>query len=118
MVDEQVLLTAFLQEELSKIERVVSRAIRDGRALSELAVDLERAPDGKISGGCAPREAVAKRWLEHPHVPALKKMEMAAAIRDTPPNEIPVVLTIRHERFVVCGVRRLEGDVVKPGKPN
>lgn len=118
-IDEDLLLDAFLNEVLPKIERLVTRALRDGRSLGELAIDLERTVDGAIKGGCAPREAVAQRWLAHPRIPAMKKMEIAAGVRDTPDTKLPVVLSIAGKAgLLVYGLRRLAGDVIGPDKPN
>lgn len=116
-VDEDQLLQAFLQEVLPKIERVVSRALRDGRSIGELAFDLERGLDDKIRGGCAPRADVADRWRAHPGLPETKRNELADLVMETSQTALPVVLTIIHERFVLYGVRRLEGDVIAPDVP-
>jgi serine/threonine-protein kinase len=40
--DDETLLAAFLEEALPKIERMVTRALVDGRKLGELAIDLEK----------------------------------------------------------------------------
>jgi hypothetical protein len=117
-VDEDLLLHVFMESELEKIERMVTRALRDGRSISELAIDLERGLDEKVTGGCAPRRAIANRFRAHPHLDEQKRNELADAILDTPPTAIPIALTVLHERFVVCGVRRLEGDVIAPAKPS
>jgi hypothetical protein len=118
IVDEPTLLAAFLQEALPTIERLVTRALRGGRAISELAIDLERLEDGKVQGGCAPREAVVQRWLTHPDVAAMKKMEIASHVRETPDDAVPVVLTLFVKGRAIFGVQRLEGDVIAPKKPN
>jgi hypothetical protein len=112
------ILEAFLQEALPKIERVVTRAVRDGRSVSELAFDLERAVDGQITGGCAPRAEVAKRWRSHPQLDAQKRNEVADLILETSPNDIPVAITILTGRFTFYGVKRVEGDLIAPEKPN
>jgi hypothetical protein len=117
-IDEDIVLQAFLQEVLPKIERMVTRALRDGRALAELAIDLERGLDEKITGGCAPRQAVANRWLSHPHLDEVQRVALAHEILTTPPTAIPIAMTLLHEQFVLFGVRRLEGDVIAPAKPN
>jgi hypothetical protein len=119
-VDEDMLLQAFLQEVLPKIERIVTRALRDGRAMSELAFDLERGLDDKIRGGCAPRSEVANRWRAHPGLSEAKRNEIADLVMETSLTALPVVLTIIHQRFVLYGVRRLEGDVIgaETPKPN
>lgn len=112
------LLEAFLQESLPKIERLVTRALRDGRSVSELAIDLERGLDEKVRGGCAPRLAVATRWRDHPGLTEAKRIELSEMILDTPPTDVPVAITIVTERVTICGVKRLEGDVVAPAKTN
>ena len=112
------ILQAFLQESVPMIERVVSRALRDGRKVSELAFDLERGLDEKIRGGCAPRAEVAKRWRSHPEIDDVKRNEIADLILETGPNAVPVVITILVDRFKIFGVKRLEGDAFATGKPN
>jgi hypothetical protein len=112
------ILEAFLQESLPKIERMITRAVRDGRAISELAIDLERGIDEKVRGGCAPRAAVANRWRTHPMLDEAKRNEIAGMILETPPNDVPVAMTILTGRFTFYGVKRIEGDVVAPAKPN
>lgn len=112
------ILEAFLQEALPIIERVVSRALNDGRAVSELAVDLQRGADDQIRGGCAPRGAVERRWRAHPDLGEEKRNELADLIAETGPDEIPVAMSIVAGRFKVYGVKRLEGDLLPPEKPN
>lgn len=112
------ILEAFLHEARPIIERVVSRALNDGRAISELAVDLQRGADDQIRGGCAPRGAVAKRWRSHPELDDEKRTELADLIAETGPDEIPVAMSIVAGRFKVFGVKRLEGDVIPPAKSN
>lgn len=112
------ILEAFLQESLPKIERLVTRALRDGRSVSELAIDLERGLDDKVRGGCAPRLAVATRWRDHPGLSEAKRIELSEMILDTSPNDVPVAMTIVTARLTIVGVKRLEGDVLAPDKAN
>ena len=113
------ILQAFLQESLTMIERITTRAMRDGRKISELAFDLERGLDTKVRGGCAPRAAVAKRWLTHPELSEAKRQEMHDEIINSAPTEIPVVMTlIIDARYKVYGVKRLTGDVFIAGPSN
>ena len=114
------ILEAFLQENISMIERVVGRALRAGRQVSELAFDLERGLDEKVRGGCAPRAAVANRWRTHPHpnLTDAKRNELADLILETSADDIPVAIVIVTPRVTICGVKRLEGDVLLPPKAN
>lgn len=112
------ILEAFLQESVPKIERLITRALRDGRSISELAINLQRGLDEKVRGGCAPRIAVATRWRTHPGLSEAKRAELCDLILETPPTDIPVALTIVTERLTIVGVKRLEGDVIAPGKPS
>jgi hypothetical protein len=112
------ILEAFLQESLPKIERLVTRALRDGRAVSELAIDFERGLDEQVRGGCAPRAAIERRWRTHPDLDDAKRAELADLIAETAPSDIPVAMTIPIRGFKIYGVKRIEGDIIAPEKPN
>ena len=119
MTDEiDQLLEAFLQQALPMIERVVTRALDDGRKISELAFDLEVGRDGEIRGGCAPRDAVAKRWRAHPKIDEAKRTAIADSILGTAPDDVPVALTIRVDRGEIYGLKVVEGELVVPEKMN
>lgn len=116
MSDDQSVLAAFLQEGLPKIESAVTRALRDGHSLAELAVVLQRAIDGKVTGGCAPREAVVRRFSDDPAIPRADGDRIASFVRETSADQLPVVLTIAREGYTAFAVQRLEGDVIAPPK--
>jgi hypothetical protein len=112
------ILEAYLQEALPMIERIITRALRDGRKISELAFDLERGADDQTRGGCAPRAAVAKRWREHPDLNEAKRTELADMILAASPDDVPIAMKIHVRKIQLYGVKVLEGELVFPEKPS
>ena len=105
-------LEDFLRAASATIEELVTRALREGHPVWQLAIVLERKFDGEVGGGCGPRGAVTSRLASDPRLPPEVRSSLVEALGACGLDEVPVVMLVHGEGDIVCGVRRVKGGLV------
>jgi hypothetical protein len=112
MPDDEKLLDDFLASVAPTIEELVSRAAQQGLPLSDIAVHLERAFDGHVSGGCGARRTVAARLRSDARLSEEHRRVLEDRVIGTAPHQIPAVLFVQGEGYVAAAVKSLSGGLV------
>jgi len=110
--NDQALLDEFFNAATVTIEELVTRALREGHPIWQLAIVLERKFDGEVAGGCGARGAIASRLAGDGRLSTESRDAIVNAIVGVGLQEIPVVLLVHAEGYVAGGVRRVQGSLV------
>ena len=111
MSTDQQLLDKFFGSATTTIEELVTRALREGHPVWQLAIVLERKFDGAVAGGCGARGAIASRLACDSRLATESRDAIVNAIVGVGLQEIPVVLLVHVEGVVIGGIRRVQGSL-------
>lgn len=94
------------------IEDLVSTELQKGKPLSDVAIFVERAFDGRIQTTCGPRRAVVARFGSDARLSSEVRRTIVETVIGAGPHEVPAVLFVQTEGYVAAGVKKLAGELV------
>jgi len=110
MTDEE-LIEAFIGEYASKIESLVTDALRAGHALGDLALLLERTFAGVVIATCESREELEARLARDARFDDPSRRRLVQGLRA--PGGVPAIVIVAcGEGALAVGVRHFSGSLV------
>ena len=113
--DDDKVLDDFFNEVAPLMEALVAKALQQGRAQATIALRLERSFDGNVSGGCGLRWTIADDVGSDARLPPSVRRVISALVRGAGEREIPAVLLVQSEGYLLVRMKMLSGSLVGVG---